>query len=224
MLEQIALFAVDDVLLELLLDRQILVLGLFGLWRSRRSSGKRSDEMRQRIETLSPPVVDQIQRGVPLLSGMRFFGRIFDACTIAPVSPASRSSCRNALLSTTRAAGFRPKLHVRQADHRVALGQLFGDPPRAFDRLQRVAAIFFDAGADRQHERIEHHVFIAQAVSSTARSRMRLAMAIFRSAVRAIALSLSSSIVPATTAAPYFFASCADVRRAFLRRLRGSSS
>ena len=54
---------------------------------------------------------------------------------------------------------------------------------------------------------------------STARSRMRLAIEIFRSAVRAIALSLSSSIVPATTAAPYFFASaqiCAELFLAVL--------
>jgi hypothetical protein len=35
---------------------------------------------------------------------------------------------------------------------------------------------------------------------------MRLAMEIFRAAVRAMAFCLSSSMVPATTAAPYFFA------------------
>ena len=47
------------------------------------------------------------QRRRKTLSASR---RIFDACTIALVNPASRSSCRNALLSTTRAAGLSPKL------------------------------------------------------------------------------------------------------------------
>ncbi len=64
MLGQIALLAIDDVPLELLLDRRIIVrrlgdgLGTFG---------KQADEMRQRIKSLPPPVVNQIQRGIPLL-------------------------------------------------------------------------------------------------------------------------------------------------------------
>ncbi|COZ17796.1 Uncharacterised protein [Mycobacterium tuberculosis] len=41
-------------------------------------------------------------------SGIRFIGRIFDACTIAESSPASWHSCRNTELSTWRAAGLRP--------------------------------------------------------------------------------------------------------------------
>ncbi len=40
---------------------------------------------------------------------MRDIGRIFEACTIAASSPAPTHSARNTELSTTRAAGFRPK-------------------------------------------------------------------------------------------------------------------
>ena len=109
---QVALLAVDDVLLELLLDRQVVVLAVlrFG-GRPSPVVGEQADEVRERIESLAR--VGRRSDPAPRSTaprGMRFCGRILLACTIAPVSPASRSSCRNALFSTTRAAGFRPKL------------------------------------------------------------------------------------------------------------------
>ena len=45
-----------------------------------------------------------------------------------------------------------------------ALGELFADEARAFDGFQRVAAVFFDAGGDGQHEGIEEDVLIFEAV------------------------------------------------------------
>ncbi len=53
---------------------------------------------------------------------------------------------------------------VRQAHHRMALGKLLADKPSAFDGFHGVGAVGLDAGRDRQHQRIEHDVFIAQSV------------------------------------------------------------
>ena len=67
--DQVAFFAVDDVLFQLFLDRQIRTSSVLGPVVISEPSGKSEMKCRQRIEAFSPPVVDQIQRGVPLLIG-----------------------------------------------------------------------------------------------------------------------------------------------------------
>ena len=138
--------------------------------------------------------------------GMRLLGRIFDAWTMADVSPASRSSCRNALFSTTRAAGLSPKLMLL----RPTVVWQFGSR-REISRVPSIVSSPFRRSSSMP-------VVIGRTSGSNIRScsrtpylaemsRIRVAMSTFRSRVRAMAFSLSSSIVPATTAAPYFTAS-----------------
>jgi hypothetical protein len=118
--------------------------------------------------------------------------------------------------------GLEPKLTLDKADDRVAVGS-----SRVIRRVPsivlqaRLRRVLLDAGADRQHERVEHDVLVAQSVIVDRQVADRVAIASFRSAVRAMAATLSSSMVPATTAAPYFSASV-QMWASFSRRPRGS--
>jgi hypothetical protein len=62
-LDEVALLSVDDVALELFLDRQIVVRALrHRRRRARNIVGEQTDEVRQRIEALAATVVDQVER------------------------------------------------------------------------------------------------------------------------------------------------------------------
>ena len=123
------------------------------------------DEVGEGVEAFAAAVVDQVERGVPLVCrGCGSCGRILEAWTMAPVRPASRSSWRKAELRTTRAAGLRPKLDVGEADDGVAVGEVLGDAARAFDGFEGVAAVFLDAGGDGEDEGVEEDVLVVQAV------------------------------------------------------------
>ncbi len=137
---------------------------------------------------------------------MRFLGRILLAWTIAPVRPASRNSCRKALFKTTRAAGFSPNDTLDSPTTVWHLGnccEIRRVPSIVASALRRSSSIPVEIGSTSGSNRMSSSF---NPYLPTARSRMRVAIEIFRSAVRAIAFCLSSSMHPATTAAPYFFA------------------
>ena len=133
-------------------------------------------------------------------------GRIFEACAIAPVRPASRSSCRKTLLSTCRGKGLRPKLTllrpttVWHSGSSLAIRRVPSIVARAFLRSSSMPVLIGRTSGSNIRSQSRKPCFV------TAKSRMRFAIEILRSSVRAIAFSGSSSMHPITTAAPYFFA------------------
>ncbi len=123
-------------------------------------------------------------------------------CTIALVSPASRSSCRNTLLSTTRAIGLSPKLtllrptvvwHSGMAFAIARTPSIVSSPERR--SLSMPVEIGSTSGSNIRSAGSSPCTFVA-------RSYARLAIDSLRSAVRAIDASLSSSIDPITSPAP----------------------
>ena len=95
---------------------------------------------------------------------MRFFGRIFDACTIAPVSPASRSSWRNALFKHDAGGGLEAEADVGEAHDGVAKRQfalIRRVPSMVSSALRRSSSMPVEIGSTSGSK---EDVLIAQAV------------------------------------------------------------
>ena len=135
-------------------------------------------------------------------TGMRFSGRILLACTIAAVSPRARASCRKTLLSTARAAGFRPKLMFESPSRIWHFGNVseMRRMPSSVSRPRRRSsslpvAMVKVSGSKKRSFSSRPHLRVK-------RSWMREAISILRSAVFAMPACMSSSMVSATHAAP----------------------
>ncbi|MPM85290.1 hypothetical protein SDC9_132368 [bioreactor metagenome] len=132
-------------------------------------------------------------------SGIRFIGMIFAAWTMAESSPASTASCRKTELSTTRAAGARPKdtLETPRVVFTSGWSRLISRMALIVSSAsRRVSSCPVPIGKVRVSTRMSPGRRPQVPVRS---SISRLATRTFHSAVRAWP---SSSMVRATTAAP----------------------
>jgi hypothetical protein len=130
---------------------------------------------------------------------MRDIGRIFEAWTIALVSPASLHSFRNTELRTWRAAGLRPNDTLEMPRVKLTPGYRAAMSRIALivsSASRRVSSCPVEIGKVRQSTRMSERARPQLPVRS---SISRAATRAFHSAVRACP---SSSMVSATTAAP----------------------
>ncbi len=161
---KIALLPVDDVLLKRLLKRQMFILmRLCGHGSGGAVVREQADEVRKRIKALGSAVVNQAQCGFPLFLGNPVLWQEF-ACMDDRAGEASLAQLvqKHAVKHNSRRR-LQPERHIRQPNNRVAPREVLADEPGPLDRLHRILAIFLDARADRQHQRIEQQVFILQA-------------------------------------------------------------
>src|SRR5580704_16854027 len=106
--------------------------------------------MRQRIESLPPAVVNQIQRGIPLLIvnliARKNFARVNDRRRQTRLHQFMQ---KRAVEHDSRRR-LEAEADVAQADDGMAIRKLPRNSPRSLDGLQRVSPVLFDSGADRK--------------------------------------------------------------------------
>ena len=139
--------------------------------------------------------------------GILLSGRMRETCTMAAVNPRVRASCKNTLLSTARAAGFKPNEMFdspRMMEHRGNRWEISRIPSSVsspnFRSSAFPVAIVNVKGSQKRSDSSNPHLRVNK-------SWMRSAISNLRTAVFAMPACGSSSMVNATHAAPYFFKS-----------------